>query len=61
MNFFLNIKNFVSKCIRVWHITKKPTYEEFKLVTKISAIGILILGFIGFLIAIIFQFFTIFD
>ncbi|MBS3077666.1 protein translocase SEC61 complex subunit gamma, partial [Candidatus Pacearchaeota archaeon] len=35
----------------VWHVLRKPTSLEFKTVSKVSAIGILILGAIGFLIA----------
>ncbi|HEB47302.1 MAG TPA: protein translocase SEC61 complex subunit gamma, partial [Candidatus Pacearchaeota archaeon] len=34
---------------------KKPTRKEFESVAKISAIGILILGALGFLISIIMK------
>lgn len=47
------IKSFLLQCVRVWHILKKPTSVEFKAVAKISAIGILVIGFIGFIIAAI--------
>ncbi len=36
-----------------WHIiklTRKPTREEFKTITKIAGAGILLIGFIGFVI-----------
>ncbi|CAD7769427.1 hypothetical protein FHEFKHOI_00612 [Candidatus Methanoperedenaceae archaeon GB50] len=36
-----------------WHIiklTRKPTWEEFKTITKIAGGGILLIGFIGFVI-----------
>ena len=46
-------KSFFMKCKRVWHILKKPTTEEFWTVTKISAIGILVVGVMGFAISII--------
>ncbi len=52
------IKSFVIQSIRVWHILKKPTAAEFKTVAKVSAIGILILGAIGFIIADIIKFFS---
>ncbi|MFH1802368.1 MAG: protein translocase SEC61 complex subunit gamma [archaeon] len=45
------LKSFVLQSKRVWHVLKKPTGLEFKTVSKVSAIGILILGAIGFLIA----------
>jgi len=53
-----SIKSFFSKCVRVWHTLKKPTKEEFEKVAKVSAIGILILGLIGFLIALIMKLFV---
>jgi len=50
-------KLFISKCKRVWLALKKPSMMEFQSVTKISAIGILILGALGFLISIIMKVF----
>jgi protein transport protein SEC61 subunit gamma and related proteins len=47
-----NIKPFLLKCRRVWHTLKKPTKEEFQQTSKVSAIGILILGIIGFAISL---------
>ncbi len=45
------LKSFAIQSKRVWHVLKKPTGQEFKTVSKVSAIGILILGALGFLIA----------
>lgn len=53
-----SIKSFFNKCVRVWHTLKKPTKEEFEKVAKVSAIGILILGLLGFIIALIMKTFT---
>jgi len=50
-------KSFFVKCRRVWLILKKPTKKEFNQVSKVSAIGILILGAIGFLISILIKIF----
>ncbi len=52
-----NMKSFFLKCKRVWHTLKKPTKEEFNQTTKISAIGIGILGLLGFIIALIMNVF----
>ena len=49
----LLLKNKWSQYMRVWRIMKKPTMEEFKMVAKVSAVGVLILGFMGFLINMI--------
>ncbi len=54
MSEFANsMKSFFIKCRRVWHTLRKPTMTELWMVTKISAIGILIVGAFGFLISII--------
>ncbi|MCA9485264.1 MAG: protein translocase SEC61 complex subunit gamma [Nanoarchaeota archaeon] len=45
------IKSFILQSKRVWHVLKKPSSMEFKTVSKVSAIGIVILGAIGFIIA----------
>ncbi|MEK6817216.1 MAG: protein translocase SEC61 complex subunit gamma [Nanoarchaeota archaeon] len=53
-----SIKSFFNKCKRVWHTLKKPSKEEFEKVAKVSAIGILILGLIGFIIALVMKIFV---
>ncbi len=45
------LKSFFIQSKRVWHILRKPTNEEFKTVAKVSALGILAIGAIGFVIA----------
>lgn len=52
-NLWHRIKAFVKECIRVLKITKKPTKEEFKTISKVSGLGILIIGLIGFLVHIV--------
>lgn len=56
---FSNLKSFTLKCKRVWHALKKPSKKEYQLTAKVSAIGILILGAIGFAISIIIKTFFI--
>ena len=51
-------KSFFIKCKRVWHSLKKPTRKEFEQISKVSAIGIVILGILGFLISIIMKLFA---
>ncbi|MBS3084933.1 protein translocase SEC61 complex subunit gamma [Candidatus Pacearchaeota archaeon] len=53
-----NIKVFYNKCVRVWKTLKKPTRKEFEMTAKVSAIGIVILGIIGFVISILIGFFN---
>jgi protein transport protein SEC61 subunit gamma-like protein len=51
------IGSFVLQCRRVWSLLRKPTSEEFKSIAKVSALGILAIGAIGFLIADIIKIF----
>jgi len=50
-------KSFLLKCRRVWQVLKKPTRKEFELTAKVSAIGIGILGLLGFLISMVMAIF----
>ncbi len=51
------LKSFTLKSKRVWHAMKKPSKEEFWMVTKVSAAGIGILGLVGFIVSIIMSYF----
>ncbi len=43
-------KIFLKECVRVLKVTKKPTKEEFKTIVKVSALGMGVIGLIGFLV-----------
>jgi protein transport protein SEC61 subunit gamma-like protein len=47
------IKEFIGECIRVLHVTKKPDKQEYLTVVKVSALGIGIIGFLGFVITML--------
>lgn len=44
-----NLKETIDNYIRVLKISRKPTMDEFKQTSKVSAIGIAIIGIIGFI------------
>lgn len=44
-----------NKYLRVWRLLRKPTVEEFKTISKVSAIGLLIIGALGFAIAVVMK------
>ena len=56
------LKSFIIQSKRVWHVLKKPSALEYKTVSKVSAIGILIIGAVGFIIGdgirLVTRFFT---
>lgn len=46
---WVKLKSFAGECIRVLKVTKKPDILEFKTIVKVAGLGILAIGFIGFL------------
>lgn len=52
-----NLKSFLTQSIRVWKLLKRPTNEEFKTISKVSAIGLCVIGLLGFLINLIMTYF----
>ena len=53
-----SLKSFITKSRRVWMALKKPTRKEFEMVAKVSALGILALGVLGFLISTVMKAFV---
>lgn len=47
------IRSFIQECARVLKVTKKPDALEFKTIVKVSGIGILVIGLIGFIVQMI--------
>ena len=50
------LSSAATKYKRVWRLLKKPTKKEYMLVVKVSAIGVAIVGVLGFLVALIMGF-----
>ncbi|MEE3418676.1 MAG: protein translocase SEC61 complex subunit gamma [Methanosphaera sp.] len=50
-----SIYGFLKQCERVLRVAKKPDTEEYKTVAKVTGIGIIIIGVIGFIIALLSQ------
>ena len=46
----LKLKTFILESRRVLAVTRKPTRMEFTTIVKVTAVGILLIGFIGFLL-----------
>lgn len=53
MELLLRLREFTLECKRVLRVTKKPTGEELRTTVKVSGIGILLIGLIGFLMQLI--------
>ena len=47
------IKKFFRECVRVLKVTKKPDGNEYWSIVKVSGLGILLIGALGFIIQMI--------
>lgn len=52
----MDLKENIRKYRRVLQIARKPGKEEFLSSTKICALGIALIGFVGFMIFLMFTF-----
>ena len=50
-----SISSFLKQCERVLRVSKKPDMDEYKTVAKVTGIGILIIGVIGFIVSLLSQ------
>jgi protein transport protein SEC61 subunit gamma-like protein len=51
----MNLKNFIAQCKRVLLVSSKPDKDEYKLTLKITALGVVVIGVIAFIIYMLFQ------
>ena len=47
--------SFIKQCQRVLKVSKKPDREEYVNVAKVTAVGVIIIGVIGFVIILVAQ------
>ncbi|MFH1182029.1 MAG: protein translocase SEC61 complex subunit gamma [Candidatus Woesearchaeota archaeon] len=55
MELLSRLKSFIIESRRVLTITRKPTNAELKTIVKVSGVGILLIGLIGFILQMIKQ------
>lgn len=48
------VKKFFSDVSRILRVSRKPTSQEFKAMSKITGLGIVVIGLIGFIITFLF-------
>ena len=49
----MDIRETISRCIRIFYISRKPTNEEFIKVAKVTSAGIIVIGLIGLIISVV--------
>jgi protein translocase SEC61 complex gamma subunit len=55
----LNTHEFWDSTKRLVHVTTKPSRDEISLMVKISFLGVVIVGSLGFVIRVLFLFFNL--
>ena len=55
LNILMALRNLIERIKRVLLVSTKPDREEFKQSVKITGMGILIIGTVGFVIFILIQ------
>ncbi len=48
-----NITNTVKQYIRILKLTRKPSMDEFLMISKVAGAGIVLIGIIGFIIYLV--------
>ena len=51
-----DIKSFVRRSIRVLNVSHRPRRQEFWMIAKTVALGVVLIGIMGFAITVIFAF-----
>ncbi|MFH1587369.1 MAG: protein translocase SEC61 complex subunit gamma [Candidatus Diapherotrites archaeon] len=54
-----NIGEFIQSSRRVMIVSKKPDWNEFQTIAKITGLGIVLIALVGFIISFVFKFFGI--
>lgn len=49
------LKSFYIECRRVLRVTKKPDKYEFKTIVKVSGLGMIAIGLVGFILTLLYQ------
>ena len=52
----MNTREFIDSTKRLFHVTTKPSGDELSLMLKISFLGVVIVGSLGFIIRVLFLF-----
>ncbi|WP_135610551.1 protein translocase SEC61 complex subunit gamma [Methanococcoides sp. AM1] len=48
-----NVGQVLKSYLRVLKLSKKPSKEEFLMISKVAGAGILVIGFVGFIIYVL--------
>jgi protein transport protein SEC61 subunit gamma-like protein len=49
------LSDFISSSKRIFIVSKKPSWKEFSVMAKVTGLGILIVGIIGYILEVFFK------
>jgi len=49
-SYWVKLKRFINESIRDLRVTRKPNKTEFQTIVKVSGLGMIIIGLLGFVI-----------
>ncbi len=49
----LETMELIRRCVRILHIARKPTSQEFETVAKVTSLGMVVFGLIGLIITFV--------
>jgi len=52
------MREFIQNCKRLFQVARKPDRDEYFQVAKITGLGIILIGMLGFIIMFVASFFT---
>ncbi|MFX1298821.1 MAG: protein translocase SEC61 complex subunit gamma [Promethearchaeota archaeon] len=55
MGYIQRLKDFFRNSKRVFRLSRKPTFTEVRLITRVCLLGVAVIGLVGFVIKIIFT------
>lgn len=50
------MESFIQRSLRVLRVSYRPKSDEFWMIAKITGLGMLLVGLVGFIITVIFTF-----
>lgn len=50
-----DVNEFIQSSMRIFNVSRKPAMPEYKVMAKVTGIGILLIGFIGFVVKLILE------
>ncbi|MHA1784268.1 MAG: protein translocase SEC61 complex subunit gamma [Candidatus Helarchaeota archaeon] len=53
-NLIEKVNTFIDNSKRVYRLAKRPTFKEARLILRVSGLGVVILGFVGYVIKLLF-------